>query len=540
MIEKTVLVIEDDRKLLAEIMIALRTAGFKVIGAATVAEARAAAAALGETIDVVILDMRLDDPEAPDVNGAMLGIEIRSSRSYPPEFMINSAYGEADYYRLALELGAAVYLRKVSSVQALVQHTQVLALRRALSVNRPNADHRLQLLAETSRAPLEAVSRFCREIVNPVLAGTISCPYLLLLTSDSNTEACSANGTSLALGSNDIYHRIQALTFADVAREPVEISAAALSIGGEHTDLSAVDGAWSLALADTRGLRLTLVLLPRRSTAAIFDDDPGALSIVMSRYFRSAVLELLMRIVATWTILDGRRRAAIDAIADFCDRVGEEQDEILSAAFDNGEIQQDRATPNMSRLSDLGRDLRTASNILHTLVERSGPVAVAARTPDSKVSAAALVKGAWENVIDETGFDQRELLRVEGDLSLDAAAADLQGAIADLLQWFASRAIEQPPDIGPSIRVQFIGSDAGPQLVFDDASRRLDAQLRKHMFQPFASPDLFMGRGTRLGLYLAKIEVEVGHQGRIEDRSDELPGNVGHRLVIRLPPAGTV
>jgi hypothetical protein len=80
----------------------------------------------------------------------------------------------------------------------------------------------------------------------------------------------------------------------------------------------------------------------------------------------------------------------------------------------------------------------------------------------------------------------------------------------------------------------------GPEIVVEDASRRLEPELRRHLFEPCASRDPLLGRGTRLGLYLAKIQIEVGHQGRLEDRSDDLPGQVGHRFVIRLPPAGSL
>src|ERR1044072_6152447 len=106
MATKKVLVIEDDEQQRISLHESLEVRGFTVYSAGRVAEARELAERHWGDLDVTVLDMRLEDPEEPNITGADIGIEFRRSKSsFPPESLIYSAYAEIDFYRLALKLG---------------------------------------------------------------------------------------------------------------------------------------------------------------------------------------------------------------------------------------------------------------------------------------------------------------------------------------------------------------------------------------------------------------------------------------------------
>src|ERR1043165_5741503 len=109
--KKTVVIVEDNESQRLALHTALERRGFRVKSAATVAEARKVIEELGEEIDVMVLDMRLEDPAEPDTTGADIGIALQDEHpTWLPEFLIHSAYALVNYYKLALRLGAAAYL----------------------------------------------------------------------------------------------------------------------------------------------------------------------------------------------------------------------------------------------------------------------------------------------------------------------------------------------------------------------------------------------------------------------------------------------
>src|ERR1700756_340755 len=95
---KTVVVIEDLETQRMALQNVLERRGFRVGSAATVAGARQGIEALGEEIDVMVLDMRLEDPEDPDTTGADIGIEVQDQHpNWLPEYLIHSIYAEVNY-----------------------------------------------------------------------------------------------------------------------------------------------------------------------------------------------------------------------------------------------------------------------------------------------------------------------------------------------------------------------------------------------------------------------------------------------------------
>src|SRR6185295_7821106 len=216
MAKKSVLFVEDEDLQRRSIHRQLDWSGFDVESAGDAAGARRAVEARAEPFDVVVLDMRLDKDDRldkGDVTGADLGLEFRQRkawRSWPAEFLINSAYSEEAYYKQALKLGAAAYLHKRNDLTDVVDHVRVLALRRALSVDRPGIVERIRSIALTSLSGDEAIDRFCSEVVCAELREALPLDHLVLLTKPGRTRGFSSRPGLPE--EHAIYETIQALT----------------------------------------------------------------------------------------------------------------------------------------------------------------------------------------------------------------------------------------------------------------------------------------------------------------------------------------
>jgi len=98
-----ILVVDDDRLVLAAISEGLRAAGYRVTGAASGADALAIAAR--EAPDLALLDVRM-----PGMDGIELGRRLREERGVP--FLYLSAYGDDDVVKKGVAEGALGYLVK--------------------------------------------------------------------------------------------------------------------------------------------------------------------------------------------------------------------------------------------------------------------------------------------------------------------------------------------------------------------------------------------------------------------------------------------
>ena len=117
---KTVLLVEDDRELRATLRDALLVEGYRVLAAASLADARALLthAEDREGIDLVLLDLGL-----PDGSGDTLLAELRRDRS-TPVIVISARPGEDQKVRL-LDAGADDYLVKPFSLAELLARMRV-------------------------------------------------------------------------------------------------------------------------------------------------------------------------------------------------------------------------------------------------------------------------------------------------------------------------------------------------------------------------------------------------------------------------------
>jgi AmiR/NasT family two-component response regulator len=124
--QRHILVVDDDRLVLAALCEGLRSAGYRVTGSASPLDALAVAAR--EAPDLALLDVRM-----PDMDGIELGKRLRQQGGIP--FLYLSAYGDHKIVRDAVEEGALGYLVKPLDIQQIVPSIEA-ALTRARDLAR--------------------------------------------------------------------------------------------------------------------------------------------------------------------------------------------------------------------------------------------------------------------------------------------------------------------------------------------------------------------------------------------------------------------
>jgi hypothetical protein len=209
-------------------------------------------------------------------------------------------------------------------------------------------------------------------------------------------------------------------------------------------------------------------------------------------------------------------------------------------------------------------------------LQRTGEGAGSAEIDISKME--GVLGDVWSEIRLQFGDQSRDLrfeildTTVKGDNG--GAKAKTKVAMAEddfwlsslrILQWMVQRKKETPGNVSPEISVRCIKNCDKVDVFFEDRSRRIRRSLRQKLFDPFTQssrPPLpkLIGEPTGTGavalqpiedvkpglylpLYLAKILVEVKHNGELLDQSDEVDtepgefsseGKLGHRFVMRL------
>ena len=568
MTKKKVLIIEDHEPLRISLHESLEARGFEVYSAGRVAEARELAEKYWGDLDVAVLDMRLEDPEEPYTTGADIGIEFRNAKSsFPPESLIYSAFAEIDYYRLALKLGVAVYLSKAAdSINDVVRHVKVLALRRALNgENRTTSDHVARIAAQ-SQTRSEAIVKFCQNLLKPEFELCLGAPFVILFSEGSITRNCADNA-GLPQGSSAFYHTIQALAHGKGnLTEPfiLETNELETPTDDETARLyEKLNQAAFVPLSISQDFRLSIGIMQQKESESTpleenesrpLPEDAKALCKVLAQYLRQTVIENMLNI---WSQLTELRATRFNT-AKLCLFVGQELKDSLPVEDEN-----DPALVEASgkRLRDLADDLNETGQLLMHLENR--------RWDDKSdpVSVKEVAEMAW-GWITQSEEDPSQGFMVEGDCTVEADRNDLEIAISRLLHWFSQRREYTPYGAEPLVSVICKAAPDGPTIIFEDKSHRLNEKLREDMFVPFtqavpipfmsetevlersaAAPDVAAAEGGRkqkltgryLPLYLAKMLVEGRYHGTLEDHSDDedlKDLTYGHRIVMQFPSNG--
>jgi DNA-binding NarL/FixJ family response regulator len=531
--KKLVLNVEDDEALRLPLKGMLFDRGFDVRNAANVKQAREIAQEIGDLLDVVSLDMDLKDPRG--ISGGHVGLEILGSHpDYPPEFLVVSGEPDLAYYSLAIQLDVAAYLPKPISPEEHIRHIRALALRRGLSLARPKAAQRISRIASESRSLTDAVVHFCREILAPELESCLGAHFVILFNGERGTQVC-ATDTDLPDGPDPAYKQVQALALGEGNRsEPFVLKSSRLEAFDTHTSaeiLRRLDKAAFIPLS-VRDLRLSLgVLQTSPSNKLRYPEDPRALCKVLAQYLKPTVIDHMLTILTQWAELEAKRKTVLINTAQFCLSVGQEQLDILSMS--NGGVGQPSQSV-LQKLRTLAEDLRdTGGTLLHLGDE---PV-------DGFEQMSMFLRDTWEEVAGpEAGF--RGTFKVEGDCVIQADSDDLYIVTSRMLQWFRQRWDDLPEGGAPLVTARCTETDRGAEITFEDRSRRLSKRLREELFTPFTqaiSLPMEIAKeklpGRYLPFYLAQMLVEEKYKGHLEDRSDELPGETGHRFLMHFPAA---
>jgi len=120
--QRHILVVDDDRLVLAALAEGLRTAGYRVTSVASGEDALG----ITDTPDLALLDVRM-----PGMSGIELGRKLREQGGVP--FLFLSAYGDQEIVKQAAEEGALGYLVKPLDIQQIVPSIEA-ALARAMEI----------------------------------------------------------------------------------------------------------------------------------------------------------------------------------------------------------------------------------------------------------------------------------------------------------------------------------------------------------------------------------------------------------------------
>lgn len=538
---KKIAIVENQKHQREALQMMLEGPGMQVYTAAKVAEAYQLIEELGDDLDVLVLDMSLADPEARNVTGADIAIRAREQHpDWTPERLIITAYPTAVNYRLALSLGVAAFLSKGEAVdEDFVRYIRVLALRRALRADRLQVTQALTSMSASVKTLSAAVEKFCSEILAWELDACLAAPYLLLLTDEGGTRNVATN-TDLATGHARLYDDLQDIAQGITFTRPYvtwEQDADASPPGATEAERRASErlaGTALLPLASVKDFRLSLALLAPRPGESVQAEDAGKLAAVLSEYVRPSIIEHFLSILIQ---LDAQKHVMLKSISYLCHHIGHEQQRIVEGGVALGHLKEESDTHRSLRL--MADDLRQTGAVLSGVAEgqRGGAV--------TTLEMRSLVEQEFESLRELLGNNAATLeLRAEGSCRV-RAGEDLRLAVKRVLQWLALRQRETPRGVAAYVYVLCAEREDGSSVTFEDRSRRLPQELREHLFEPFSTSLALLsgagrgGPGVYLPLYLSQVIVEEKYGGRLEDESDEMGGEVGHRLVMCFgPPSG--
>lgn len=143
-----ILIVDDDRLVLATLGHGLRDAGYRVSEASDGATALAMVAR--EKPDLALLDVRM-----PDISGVKLAERLAAEHSLP--FMFLSAYGDPDIIQRATELGALGYLVKPLDVPQIIPSIEAALARSAQIRTLTDTGEQLHQALESGRETSMAI-----------------------------------------------------------------------------------------------------------------------------------------------------------------------------------------------------------------------------------------------------------------------------------------------------------------------------------------------------------------------------------------------
>jgi len=542
MSKKTVFIIEDGSGQRRALNDALEMRGFTVHSATSAKNANEIIQNHGEQIDVAVVDMKLDEwPETAGTNmtGADIGLALRrTQKRCPSEFLILSAFEEIDYLRLAIDLGAAAYLRKEDYAQSqVIQHVQALAIRRSINPDRAEIDDWIKTVEETTRDPSDIVLKFCQDVLLPEMAQVLGSLFVLLVSTHRGTYRMQLRD-SVCSGPHSAYGTLQAVVHGVKGRmDPFCLNLQEFSARAKNIELNVLqdlEGAVFVPLARDRARISVGIREPSKDDA--LSDSVFGLSSVLAEYIQPAMLDHIIRMTSRFARLAAQQKAVLSATSQVCLFAGQEQLSLLSRIDDaETELLQD---PNLRKMRALAEDLRDVGGQLCDIDRTEGE-----DKPQPQLATLALaevVQKAWDYVSAKLKTPPG-LFALEGTSEILGDEADLDFALTKLLQWLATRAVQVGVGARPAILVTCEQTPEFASVVIEDRGPRLPDSLRKRLFFPFAQavpklPNEEKEHSTEyLALYMARVLIELKNKGMVQDRTADMSIDHGHCFVIRFP-----
>jgi len=535
-----ILILEDEPDLLRQIEIFLVKRNLRVVGASDIKSARELIHTYGEEVALVLVDIDLKDKSF--TTGLDFGLEVKRYLSNrPPEFLVNTGHTTAEFYRSAFQLGAATYLVKPTNQPEILNFTRALLMRRELLSPPPTAMEQVRTLAKRSGSGVEAMSTFCRSLLRDDLITVMGVPFLLLI-GEGDQAANAGHGLdlperSLAFG---VLQRLAQLN--QVSDRPLKVGRNLIPDGLSNAEREAcigifdeLEGAAFVPLVSRDDLRVCLGVV---QDGKDHEHMPARIAEIFGAYVQPALTKALADL-REMRLMYAEQRSVVDAAADFCLYVGQEQVRLVDRLLGTPGLLEPAASPELQRLSALGENLRNAGEVL-SLVGRPSDEGGTAATPAAAASSmAALVSEVWKELSEELGIGRSDLLKIEGDCRVRARAGNLEVAVARILRWLMQRIGNVSGDSESALSVSCRPQERGVEIAFSDSSRRVPKPLRAKVFPVPATPRPGEGGQPKsyaelLDLYLSKVLVEE-EDGVLEDRSDEIEGKLGNRFVMFFP-----
>lgn len=537
-----ILYVEDSKAQRDALELALELRGFAVVLAGDVTSARNQFKQLRGKVDVVVLDMRLEDPEWPQLTGADVAIEFYNPQTpNPPEFLINSAYSEVDYFKLAMKLGTTTYLDKSADYNDqndLVRHIRALTIRRVLNLKHDDASERVHRIVESSLSRSEALLKLCREELEPAFSSRLGAPFVLLISEGSTTFCYDSEGTMPE--QLEIYKTIQSMMRPE---EPLIIDVERLFPDTqERVYLERLNNAAFIPLTIDENIRLSIGVLQADKNKFPLAEDPFKMASVLARHVTAAVVKPFLVVLRKWSEHDTKRKESMRITSGICLPIGRSQLSVLHQLKES--FPQLADNDYFRQLQDMVEDLQITGSMLESL----------AKTNDRQGLNPSYIAGAPINKMIESEWKDLDLnasadsLSIHGQCQIAATPEDLSFMISSVLQLFAQRVIYTPSGVSPHVTINCRTKEKGSELIFEDRSARLDKYLREQLLAPFAAltPSKFSYRNHKGSmrpyslLFLTKMLLEVKYNGMLEDISDNessetLMLTYGHKFRMYFP-----
>ncbi|HEX8457044.1 MAG TPA: hypothetical protein VF656_07095 [Pyrinomonadaceae bacterium] len=243
----------------------------------------------------------------------------------------------------------------------------------------------------------------------------------------------------------------------------------------------------------------------------------------------SKIKDLRMReLLEQW---DVEQEVRLRELARFCRYVGNETRLITFGVREEAGVS-DRSV-HFHRLKLLADELNEASDLLSQLGQERMP-------PYERLVLKDVIQEAWDG-LNSAGHKRGHTLLFEGDCLTRVVAAkdDLLFLFSRLMHWLVTSAAEGSTPARLTARCRLDGLQV--EISFESSGFRIHRVRRESMFVPMTQrinyDELLEGGGPKLflAMCLVKTIIEKRYEGSLADRSDELPGEAGNKLVVTLP-----